>query len=188
MLWLRSLDEHSNRVLLGREWWCCLPHHSRRIIPRYWANFHYISWIANHVSKMGLRFWIWPPLCILGCLPRPTNSCVKMFLKTSSVIIALFLWFHAPTQRLSSDSDEYPATRMFLNFWFLIETWYSTKERIHTRCVSILANIWHAQSAKEAIGTATTGSSEAAQLGGLAMKKLWQHRRKAAGKSIHEPG
>ena len=48
--------------------------------------------------------------------------------------------------------------------------------------------MWHAPSAKQAIGTATTGSSEAAQLGGLAMKKLWQERRKAAGKSIHEPG
>ncbi|KAF4615256.1 hypothetical protein D9613_002765 [Agrocybe pediades] len=69
------------------------------------------------------------------------------------------------------DSDEYPATQI-----------------IHTRCVSILADMWHAPSAKEAIGTATTGSSEAIQLGGLAMKRMWQERRKKAGKSIHEPG
>jgi len=69
------------------------------------------------------------------------------------------------------DTDEYPATQI-----------------IHTRCVSILADLWHAPSAKEAIGTATTGSSEAVQLGGLAMKKIWQEKRKAAGKSIHEPG
>ncbi|KAL4067522.1 glutamate decarboxylase [Scleroderma citrinum] len=61
-------------------------------------------------------------------------------------------------------------------------------EVIHTRCISILANLWHAPSADQAIGTATTGSSEAIQLGGLAMKRLWQERRKAAGKSIHEPG
>ena len=61
-------------------------------------------------------------------------------------------------------------------------------EKIHTRCVSILASLWHAPSAKGAIGTATTGSSEAAQLGGLAMKKLWEQRRKAAGKSVYEPG
>jgi len=39
-----------------------------------------------------------------------------------------------------------------------------------------------------AVGTATTGSSEAIQLGGLAMKRIWQEKRKAAGKSIHEPG
>ncbi|KAF8201477.1 glutamate decarboxylase [Pholiota molesta] len=69
------------------------------------------------------------------------------------------------------DSDEYPATQL-----------------VHTRCVSILADLWHAPSAKQAIGTATTGSSEAIQLGGLAMKKMWQQKRKAAGKSIHEPG
>lgn len=40
----------------------------------------------------------------------------------------------------------------------------------------------------KAIGSATTGSSEAILLGGLAMKKRWQAARKAAGKSIHEPG
>ncbi|KAG1871686.1 pyridoxal phosphate-dependent transferase [Suillus subluteus] len=69
------------------------------------------------------------------------------------------------------DQDEYPMT-----------------QEIHTRCVSILADLWHAPSAHEAIGTATTGSSEAIQLGGLAMKRRWQERRKAEGKSIHEPG
>ena len=52
----------------------------------------------------------------------------------------------------------------------------------------MLANLWHAPSADGAIGTATTGSSEAIQLGGLAMKRIWQQKRKAAGKSIHEPG
>ncbi|KAI0747902.1 glutamate decarboxylase [Daedaleopsis nitida] len=69
------------------------------------------------------------------------------------------------------DQDEYPMTQV-----------------IHTRCVSILADLWHAPSSHQAIGTATTGSSEAIQLGGLAMKRIWQEKRKAAGKSIHEPG
>ncbi len=61
-------------------------------------------------------------------------------------------------------------------------------EDIHTRCVSILADLWNAPNSKQAIGTATTGSSEAIQLGGLAMKRIWQAKRKAAGKSIYEPG
>ncbi|TCD66477.1 hypothetical protein EIP91_001357, partial [Steccherinum ochraceum] len=69
------------------------------------------------------------------------------------------------------DQDEYPLT-----------------QDIHTRCISILADLWHAPSTHQAIGTATTGSSEAIQLGGLAMKRIWQEKRKAAGKSIHEPG
>jgi glutamate decarboxylase len=52
----------------------------------------------------------------------------------------------------------------------------------------MLADLWNAPHAAHAIGTATTGSSEAIQLGGLAMKRIWQEKRKAAGKSIHEPG
>jgi len=52
----------------------------------------------------------------------------------------------------------------------------------------MLADLWHAPSAHTAIGTATTGSSEAIQLGGLAMKRLWQEKRKKEGLSIHEPG
>jgi glutamate decarboxylase len=69
------------------------------------------------------------------------------------------------------DQDEYPMTQV-----------------IHTRCVSMLADLWHAPSTHGAIGTATTGSSEAIQLGGLAMKRLWQQRRKEKNLSIHEPG
>ncbi|KAJ7489933.1 pyridoxal phosphate-dependent transferase [Mycena galericulata] len=88
-------------------------------------------------------------------------------------------WMPAPADKLMVenmsknliDTDEYPATQI-----------------IHQRCISILADMWHAPSAQNAIGTATTGSSEAIQLGGLAMKRIWQEKRKAAGKSIHEPG
>lgn len=88
-------------------------------------------------------------------------------------------WMPAAADRLMQenmsknliDQDEYPMT-----------------QAIHTRCISILSDLWHAPSAHQAIGTATTGSSEAVQLGGLAMKRIWQEKRKAAGKSIHEPG
>jgi glutamate decarboxylase len=52
----------------------------------------------------------------------------------------------------------------------------------------MLADLWHAPSTHGAIGTATTGSSEAIQLGGLAMKRLWQQKRKDKRLSIHEPG
>jgi glutamate decarboxylase len=64
----------------------------------------------------------------------------------------------------------------------------SFSEVIHTRCISMLADLWHAPSTHGAIGTATTGSSEAIQLGGLAMKRLWQEKRKEKNLSIHEPG
>ncbi|KAK5660665.1 hypothetical protein OQA88_12029 [Cercophora sp. LCS_1] len=69
-----------------------------------------------------------------------------------------------------ADNDEYPAM-------------ISMSER----CVSILANLWGAHANEKAIGTATTGSSEAIQLGGLAMKRRWQEKRRAQGKDTLKP-
>lgn len=65
---------------------------------------------------------------------------------------------------------------------------YPQMVNIHTRCISMLAHLWHAHDSKNAMGTATTGSSEAIMLGGLALKKRWQAKMKAAGKDIHNPG
>ncbi|KAK9373142.1 pyridoxal phosphate-dependent transferase [Lipomyces chichibuensis] len=69
-----------------------------------------------------------------------------------------------------ADSDEYPA---------LMD--------IHSRCISILGSIWHASPSEKPIGSATTGSSEAIHLGGLAMKRRWQEKRKAEGKDTSKP-
>ena len=68
------------------------------------------------------------------------------------------------------DKDEYPQTA-----------------EIEERCVNILANLWHAPDADAATGCSTTGSSEAAMLGGLALKRRWQQRRTAEGKPIDKP-
>lgn len=70
-----------------------------------------------------------------------------------------------------ADNDEYPQ---------LIE--------ITQRCISMLAQLWKCDNEKDdPIGCATTGSSEAIMLGGLAMKKRWEHRMQDAGKSIAKP-
>jgi glutamate decarboxylase len=66
------------------------------------------------------------------------------------------------------DKDEYPATA-----------------EIEDRCVRIIADLWHAPG--ETIGTSAIGSSEACMLGGLAMKRLWQNKRKAEGKPFDRP-
>jgi glutamate decarboxylase len=68
------------------------------------------------------------------------------------------------------DKDEYPQTA-----------------ELETRCVNMLSRLWHAPEAEEATGCSTTGSSEAAMLGGLALKRRWQHRRTAAGKPADKP-
>jgi glutamate decarboxylase len=68
------------------------------------------------------------------------------------------------------DKDEYPQTA-----------------EIERRCVSMLSRLWHAPDGAQAVGCSTTGSSEAAMLGGLALKRRWQHRRRAAGEPIDKP-
>lgn len=68
------------------------------------------------------------------------------------------------------DKDEYPQTA-----------------EIEKRCVSILAHLWHCQKADETIGCSTIGSSEAAMLGGMAMKWRWRERMRKAGKPTDKP-
>ncbi|MAB01045.1 MAG: glutamate decarboxylase [Stappia sp.] len=67
------------------------------------------------------------------------------------------------------DKDEYPQTA-----------------EIEARCVRMLADLWNAPEGP-ATGCSTTGSSEAAMLGGLAMKRRWETRRKAQGKPTDKP-
>jgi glutamate decarboxylase len=88
------------------------------------------------------------------------------------------------------DQDEYPAA-----------------QEIHERCIvcslpqlpsrpvlglttlqSMISHLWHAPKSATALGTATIGSSEAIMLGGLALKRRWQEKMKAAGRDIHNPG
>jgi len=55
------------------------------------------------------------------------------------------------------------------------------------RCVRMLARLWHAPHPEQVRGCSTTGSSEAAMLGGLALKRRWQDRRRAQGKDTARP-
>lgn len=61
------------------------------------------------------------------------------------------------------DRDEYPQTA-----------------EIERRCLEIVADLWHSPTAATsdpAVGTSTVGSSEAAMLGGLALKLRWRDTR-----------
>ncbi|MEV0678943.1 glutamate decarboxylase [Actinosynnema sp. NPDC050436] len=68
------------------------------------------------------------------------------------------------------DKDEYPRTA-----------------DLEQRCVRMLADLWHAADPDHATGCSTTGSSEASMLAGLALKRRWQHRRRAAGLPTDRP-
>ncbi|HEV7758940.1 MAG TPA: glutamate decarboxylase [Acidimicrobiales bacterium] len=68
------------------------------------------------------------------------------------------------------DKDEYPQTA-----------------EIESRCVHIMAGLWHSPESGATVGCSTTGSSEAAMLGGLALKWRWRQRRQAEGKPTDRP-
>ena len=76
-------------------------------------------------------------------------------------------WMEPQAQTLMSetfdknmiDKDEYPRTA-----------------DLEMRCVNMLARLWNSPDEEEATGTSTTGSSEAAMLGGMALKWRWRDR------------
>jgi glutamate decarboxylase len=68
------------------------------------------------------------------------------------------------------DKDEYPQTA-----------------EIEARCVHIIADLWNSPEAANTLGCSTTGSSDAAMLGGMAMKWRWREKMKAAGKPTDKP-
>ena len=88
-------------------------------------------------------------------------------------------WMEPQAQRLMAetfdknmiDKDEYPRTA-----------------EIEMRCVNMLSHLWNSPDHEEATGTSTTGSSEAAMLGGMALKWRWRDKIRARGKAHgHSP-
>jgi glutamate decarboxylase len=68
------------------------------------------------------------------------------------------------------DKDEYPQTA-----------------ELELRCVNMLSRLWNSPSHEQAVGCSTVGSSEAAMLGGMALKWRWRERMQAAGKPTDKP-
>ncbi len=68
------------------------------------------------------------------------------------------------------DKDEYPQTA-----------------ELESRCVHMLADLWHSPDAAGTLGTSTVGSSEACMLGGLAALWRWRAARKAKGLPADKP-
>ena len=68
------------------------------------------------------------------------------------------------------DKDEYPQTA-----------------ELESRCVHMIADLWHCADSANTMGCSTTGSSEAAMLGGLAMLHRWRARQRAAGRPTDRP-
>ncbi|WP_411753355.1 glutamate decarboxylase [Serratia sp. (in: enterobacteria)] len=68
------------------------------------------------------------------------------------------------------DKDEYPQTA-----------------EIEARCVRMLADLWNSPTPETTLGCSTIGSSEAAMLGGLALKWQWRKKRAEQGLPSNKP-
>src|SRR2546430_6737066 len=68
------------------------------------------------------------------------------------------------------DKDEYPQTA-----------------ELEMRCVNMLSGLWSSPDHEEATGCSTTGSSEAAMLGGMALKWRGERGRPPAGRPAPPP-
>jgi glutamate decarboxylase len=64
---------------------------------------------------------------------------------------------------------------------------YPQSAEIENRCVHMIAALWHAPSAARTVGCSTEGSSEAAMLGGLALKWRWRAERRARATPADRP-
>ena len=143
----------------------------RRREARSVDDFNPMLGTANPAISAVIR----PPHDRLGAGPVPAEVAYQivhdeLLLDGSARLnLATFVttWMEPEAGRLMADSvdknmidkDEYPQTA-----------------EIERRCVSILADLWHAPDPAEAIGCSTTGSSEAAMLAGMALKRRWAAR------------
>jgi len=87
-------------------------------------------------------------------------------------------WMEPEAERLMAetfdknliDKDEYPQTA-----------------EIETRCVNMIARLFHAPGDGEPVGVSAVGSSEAVMLAGMALKWRWRARREAEGAPAGSP-
>jgi len=128
--------------------------------------------VANPVLAQQVA----PPLHALAEDPVPADTAWQlvhdelMLDGNARLNLATFVttWMEPQATRLMAecvdknmiDKDEYPQTAEF--------------ER---RCVAILADLWHAPDPADVIGCSTTGSSEAAMLAAMALKRRWATRQ-----------
>ena len=135
--------------------------------------------VADPLGSMQLA----PPVHRLAPNPVPADTAYQLihdelmldgnaklnlatFVTTSMEVQATRLMSECADKNMI-DKDEYPQTA-----------------ELERRCVSILADLWHAPDPSGAVGCSTTGSSEACMLAGLALKRRWMRRnpeRYAAG-------
>jgi glutamate decarboxylase len=64
---------------------------------------------------------------------------------------------------------------------------YPQSAEIEHRCVNMMGDLWNVPREGGAVGTSAIGSSEACMLAGMAAKRRWQAKRRAAGQPVDRP-
>ncbi len=118
-----------------------------------------------------------------GVLPRTAYQLIHdelMLDGNARLNLATFVttWMEPEAEKLMAetfdknmiDKDEYPQTA-----------------EIETRCVNMIARLFHAEEREEPVGVSAIGSSEAVMLAGMALKWRWRARRQAAKKPVDKP-
>jgi glutamate decarboxylase len=89
------------------------------------------------------------------------------------------------TTWMEPEADQLMAATLGRNYIDAEE--YPQTTEIQSRCVAMLARLFHAPDGGHSVGTATVGSSEAIHLAGLALKWRWRQRRSEQGQPTDRP-
>jgi glutamate decarboxylase len=127
---------------------------------------------ANPAAAAEIR----PPCTALADSPVPASAALQIVRDellldgNAKLNLATFVttWMEPEAELLMGlttaknmiDKDEYPQTA-----------------ELEARCVTILADLWHAPDPAKVMGCSTTGSSEACMLAGMALKRRWRAKQ-----------
>ncbi|WP_133137561.1 glutamate decarboxylase [Legionella rowbothamii] len=139
--------------------------------------------ISIYASRYNLGDFTLTKFNEKGMPPYVAKQLIEDELQTDGIPILNLASF--VTTWMEPEADE--LIMQCLNKNFIDHDEYPQIEKIHSRCVHLLADLLNVPKSDNYVGTATVGSSEAIMLAGLAHKFNWRNKRKAAGLDSSRP-
>ncbi len=142
-----------------------------------------VSSVSIYASRYDLQDFILTKFNEYGMPSYVAKQLIQDELKTDGIPILNLASF--VTTWMEPEVDE--LIMQCINKNFIDHDEYPLIEKIHGRCVHILADLLNVKKSDNYAGTATVGSSEAIMLAGLAHKFSWRNKQKAAGMVSLQP-
>ncbi|CEG58623.1 glutamate decarboxylase [Legionella fallonii] len=139
--------------------------------------------VSIYASRYDLHDFILTKFNEFGMPSRVAKQLIQDELKADGIPILNLASF--VTTWMEPEADE--LIMQCINKNFIDHDEYPRIEKIHERCVHILADLLNVKKSDNYAGTATVGSSEAIMLAGLAHKFSWRNKQKAAGMDSSQP-